>query len=413
MLLTALRRAVLILVASGVFVAAQLTPAGAMTPQPAWRFAASPATTLHRVAVFGTDDRRDLPPAKQSLAAKIGVLTDLSSRSQCTAFCVSESVIATAGHCLFRTRDEVLPDLKNFRFKLHGLPALAAARIAGAQSAASVAHVVSGSMSLSVRPPIAATRDWALVQLDVPACTAGGLKLSQHSAADLTTLAPSQPMYQVGYHRDFPGERLAYGAPCLVSRSFERANWTTIQSDFDNADQLILHSCDTGGASSGSPLLIDGADGPEVVGINVGTYVQSRVMMVNGAVAHRYQAENVANTAVSARAFAAALDTFDHAGFLTARTEMRELQLLMSGIGVFSGPRDGLYGASSRTAIETFERLEGLPVTGLATVELLLTLRATNIAKAVPPAVPVPASIETGSVSGLGLTSSAKRKPVR
>lgn len=413
MLLAALRRAVVKLVASGVVIGGQVTPVCAVSPPPTWRLTAGPATTLHRVAVFGSDDRRDLPPAKQSLASKIGVLTDLGSRSQCTAFCVSETVIATAGHCLFRTRDDERPDLKNFRFRLHGSPASAAARIAGAHSAASVSHIVSGSMSLSVRPPIEATSDWALVQLDVPACTAGGIKISQQSASDLTALAPSQLMYQVGYHRDFPGERLAFGAPCLVSRSFERADWTTIQFDFFNANQLILHSCDTGGASSGSPLLIDGADGPEVVGINVGTYVQSRVLMVNGAVAHRYQAENVANTAVSARAFAAALASLERAEFLTARTGMRELQMLLSGIGVFSGPRDGLYGVSSRTAIETFERLEGLPITGLATIELLQKLRASNVAKAVPPAKPVPTAIETGSVRGLGLTSSAKRKPAR
>ena len=405
-----MRRAVLILGAAGfcASVPSVITPAAG---QPGFNAPyIDVPSAVQRVAVFGSDDRRELPAAYQHLAQKIGVISDLVSRSQCTAFCLSGRVIATAAHCLFRTRDEELPDLRNFRFQLHGRPLASAARIAGAQSSASVAHVAAGSMSLSIRPPIEATKDWALVRLDVPACTAGGLPISQTTVDELASNASAPPVYQAGYHRDFRGERLALGGPCHVSRNFEHAGWKTISGDFSGSDQLILHSCDTGGASSGSPLLIEGANGPEVVGINVGTYVQSRVLMVNGAVAHRYQAENVANTGVSARLLQEALDTLELAQFLTTRTDMRELQLLLSGLGIYSGARDGLYGAASRSAIEAFERLEGRPTTGLATAGLLGRLRAHNVARAPVARAPTQAAIETGSVRGLALTSSAKSK---
>ena len=406
-------RAVLTLLAAGLIVSNALA-AGLAQAQPSPLYSSvAGESAVQRVAVFGIDERRDLPPAYQSLANKIGVLADLRLRSQCTAFCLSENMIATAAHCLFRTRDETRPDLNNFRFWLQGKQASASARIAGTQSAAAVAHVMTGSMSLTVRPPIEATSDWALARLDKPVCGSGGLPISQHTAEELLKPGLAQPLYQVGYHRDFPGERLAFGAPCRVSRSFEHADWKTITADFDHADQLILHSCDTGGASSGSPLLVDGPNGPEVAGINVGTYVQSRILMIDGAVAHRYQAENVANTGVSARAFADLLPAFARAEFLTVRADMRELQSLLAGVGVFSGPRDGLYGEASRTAIETFERLEGRPITGLATAELLRTLRASNVARTLPAHMPAQAIVETGSVRALGLTSSASKKPVR
>lgn len=382
--------------------------------QPSSSHPISNSTTLiQRVAVFGTDDRRDLPPAYQSLARKIGALTDLRTRSQCTAFCLSENVVATAAHCLFRTRNEARPDLRNFRFKLHGQPDTASARILGTQPPASVPQVASGSMSLSIRPPIEATRDWALVRLDAPVCTAGGLAVSQRTAEDLTKETPVQPLYQVGYHRDFPGDRLAFASPCKVSRAFELADWKTITSDFSNPDPLILHSCDTGGASSGSPLLVDGPNGPEVAGINVGTYVQSRILMLNGAVTHRYQSENVANTGVSAAAFQEAWRSFEQTKFLAARADMRELQVLLKGVGVYSGPLSGVFGPPSREAIELFEQVEGRPVTGLATEALLQTLRASKLAKAPGPKVPASKPIETGSVTGIGLTSSAKSKPAR
>lgn len=367
------------------------------------------ATTLVEAAVFGEDDRRDVPPSHQTLINKIGLLTDIKTRSQCTAFCLGPTVIATAAHCLFNTRDRAAPDLGNFRFKTHGRPASASAAIAGVESPALIAHVATGSMSLKVKPPIEATSDWAIVELASPACFAGGLPLSKTTAAELVSQQPSRPVYQVGYHRDFTAGLLAFGSPCRVSRSYAGAGWQTIAADFDKPSELILHSCDTGGASSGSPLLIDGPDGPEVAGINVGTYVQSRVVMISGSIMHRYRSSNVANTAVGTRSFAPALAAISSARFLKTRHDMREVQALLAGAGLFSGPRDGLYGIATHTAITSFERLSGGPVTGFATEELLRALRSSLVATRRSTKPAPGASLETGSVGGRGVTSSAMK----
>lgn len=329
------------------------------------------ARTVQNIAVFGTDDRVPLPQSQHGLEASIGLLYDRRSRSVCTAFCVGEATIATAAHCLYRTSGERPPKLSDFTFRLPGKGAKIATRIAGARTGSAAQHVMAGSTQLSIHPPIDASRDWGLVRLSEPVCKGAALAVSRRPAKDIAKLSAAQRVYHVAFHRDFGNWQLAYGAPCAIRRTFATADWTTISHDFSDAEQIILHTCDTGGASSGSPLLIDGPSGPEVVGINVGTYVQSKVLMQNGEVVHRYKSDTVANTGVSAAAFVDRLEAFAGADILAARETMRELQALLAAHGFYAGPRDGAYGALLRAAIVAFERSEGRPETGLATATLM------------------------------------------
>ena len=115
-----------------------------------------------------------------------------------------------------------------------------------------------------------------------------------------------------------------------MARSFEAAGWRQIERDFAEPEALILHTCDTGGASSGLPMLLDTPDGPEVIGINVGTYEQSKVLMQDGQVKKRLKADMIANTAVASAAFAGRLEVFRAAVILATRGEMRELQGLLA-----------------------------------------------------------------------------------
>ena len=150
--------------------------------------------------------------------------------------------------------------------------------------------------------------------------------------------------------------------------------WRQIERDFTEPEALILHTCDTGGASSGSPMLLDTPDGPEVIGINVGTYEQSKVLMQDGQVKKRLKADTIANTAVASAAFAGRLEAFRQAAILATPGQMRELQGLLAQRQLYGGPVDGNYGAPLKTAIEAYEKAEGLAVTGLATVALLQRL---------------------------------------
>lgn len=327
-------------------------------------------------AVFGSDERVPLPESLQGVGDKIGVLHDPRSHSVCTAFCVARDIVATAAHCLYRTSDVPPLRLTDLLLKLHG--SHTATHIAGTAEGAPETNVIAGSTRLNVHPPIDATRDWALVRLERPVCKGGSLRLSRKPVEEVMRLAEAGRVYNVAYHRDLPKWQPMFESGCAVKRNFEDAEWSTIRRDFNNPDQLLLHTCDTGGASSGSPLLVDGPDGPEVVGINVGTYVQSKVIMLNGEVVHRFKSDDVANTGVNSLAFAASLDALRAADTLLTRHDVRVLQERLAAKGLYKGAPDGTLSAETRIAIEGFERASEIAVTGLATRSLLQTLLGTS-----------------------------------
>jgi protease YdgD len=341
-------------------------------------------------SVFGPDQRVPLPETMRDTGTKIGVFFDSKSQSVCTAFCVAPDVIMTAAHCLYRTSGEQPLRLTDLSFKLNG--ANQTTKIAGATDGVPEANVTSGSIKLSVRPPIDATRDWALVRLTQPACKAGALRISAKPVDEVMKLADKGRVFNVAYHRDLPKWEPMLGTGCTVQRNFADADWPTIKRDFTEPGQLLLHTCDTGAASSGSPLLVDGPQGPEVVGINVGTYVQSKVIMLNGEVLHRFKSDDVANTGVNAQAFAPRVAEFLVAETLTSRLEIRKLQDALAAQALYEGPRDGRYGAALQTAIERYQRAAHMPVNGFATNGVLQALSGESM-------------LITGKISGARTTA--------
>jgi protease YdgD len=338
-------------------------------------FAARPAARVLRpAAVFGVDRRTPLPPRLHDLQEKLGLLFNTRARSVCTAFCVAKDIVATAGHCLHRTAGEHPPQLADFWFARNYDAVRDFAHIAGFATGAAAQHVMSGAESLSIRPPIDAAKDWALVRLSRPACSKGALELAVLAGEQIIKEAEARRVFHVSYHRDFTPWKLAYCRDCTVARNFEGADWATIARDFINPTALILHTCATGGASSGSPVLLETPTGPAVIGINIGTYLQSKVVMQAGQVTRRLKADVVANTAVSSAAFAAQLEIFRGATILATGAQIRELQTRLRQRGLFTGRVDGTYGAALHAAIEAHERAAGLPVTGLATAALLQAL---------------------------------------
>jgi hypothetical protein len=326
------------------------------------------------VAVFGADERVLLPRAYRSLKDKMGLLFNPRSHMVCTAFCVTPDTVATAGHCLFRIAGENAPRISDFWFARNYDAVRDYARVAGHTTGAASQHVLSGAATLNMRPPIDATKDWALVRLERAICTLGVLPLRPMSTEQIIEAASAKQVFQVSYHRDFTPWKLALGKPCTVARNFDDVEWKTIAEDFSDPDSLLLHTCDTGGASSGSPLLLDTDKGPEVIGINVGTYVQSKVETLDGEVVHRFKSETVANTGVNASAFASKLEVFRRANILDTAAEIRELQRALKQQQFYNGPMDGSYSPGLRDAIEAFEKAQGLTVTGLATHALLKRL---------------------------------------
>ena len=391
--------------------AAPLAPGAGFDPS----LAQAGTRPVQNIAVFGPDDRVVLPADKAGLSRSVGLLYDDRSHSVCTAFCVADDIVATAGHCLYRTEGERPLRLSGVEFRLQPRnEAPTRTRIAGRKDNAQPQNVAAGSQQLRVRPPIDAAQDWAFMRLETPACKGRVLPISRYPAQALIKLSAAQKIYQVGYHRDFGNWDLALGLPCAVRKSFDGADWKVIARDFVDAEHVILHTCDTGGASSGSPMLIDGARGPEVVGINVGTYLQSRVLTQNGEVVHRYKSETVANTAVSSGAFLPTLEALTRAEILEARASLVRLQKLLNAEGLYAGALDGTYGPQLNQAVRAFERADGRAETGLATVALLKRLSARDAARrGGPPGSQPPLAIETGSVGSHNLSRGEALLPAR
>ena len=321
-------------------------------------------------AIFGQDDRVPVPSELQGVQETVGLLYNGKAQIVCTAFCVAPDIVATAAHCLFRTAEDRPPPLNDFVFSRSRRQADGVSRIGGAGRSVSQ-HVVSGNMQIRVRPPIDAANDWALIRLASPACDRGVLPVKSISNEEIARAATAGRVFQLSYHRDYPDWQLAYSRSCEAGQPFGDVTTAMIARDFTNPQALILHRCDTGGASSGSPLLMDSADGPVVVGINVGTYVLSRTLVRDTGAAQRLRQDVIANTAVNATVFQPLIAALREARLLEAPGEIRRLQSMLGGLHHYEGPIDGAYGAKLRAAIQDFELAQGLPVTGLASRELL------------------------------------------
>lgn len=334
----------------------------------------APVPRLRLAAVFGSDDRAPVPSRYRDLESRIGLLYNSRARTLCTAFCVAPGVVATAAHCLFRRTERGSQPLSGFWFEIRKKRRTIQSRISGVTRRAARQNILAGTVNLRVRPPIDAANDWALVRLQNPICRGKVLPVRDLTVGFLETSAIAGRIFQVSYHRDYRKWQLAFSSPCQIRRQYRELPWRQITQEFRDPQNLILHKCDTAGASSGSPLLLDAPGGPYAVGINVGTYVQSRVPLRNSQSSTGQNARMIANTGVNARAFAKFIPRIQHANVLVSLNEMSQVQSRLRELNLYGGPVDGLFGNMTRTAIKAFERSRRLPQMGLPTFELLRRL---------------------------------------
>ncbi|MEQ1652089.1 MAG: trypsin-like peptidase domain-containing protein [Hyphomicrobium sp.] len=341
-------------------------------------------------AVFGSDTRTRLTSADTALRAQIGTLASSQSGAFCTAFCVADDLIATASHCLFGTTASPGPRLKDLTFKPGSARgAEPGTPLAGRATANQSQSVTSGTRQLAVLPPIGAVDDWAVARLDQPVCRGAHLALTNLAGGAIREHAARGHVYQIAVHADLADTDLRRAAPCAIEKTFAKADATTIARDFTAADAILFHTCDTGGGSSGSPLLIDTANGPEVVGINVGTYVLSRNVSTAHDTSAQPAAEAIANTAIDIAALQRAVTDLSQRNLLTLPTEVRALKSRLHSKGLFHGPETGIVTGDLRAAIARFEEVSGRPVTGLVRRALLAEIDAWYV-EATPSLAPLP-----------------------
>ena len=332
-------------------------------------------------AIFGADDRNEVPEQYGALEGKIGMLYEQSTQTLCTAFCVAKGIVATAAHCLFQPKNNKLPNLNEVAFRLSYGKTYQTSGISGRHTPFTKNNIAVGTTSFNNEPPLSAPKDWALVKLERPICRFGALKVEARPVADLIEKAKEKKVFQVAYHWDYKHWQLAYSMPCTVSRDFDQIKWRFIKQHFVNFHELVLHNCDTGGASSGSPILMDSGspEGPIAVAINVGTYTRTRILLREGRIIKRLKPDIIANTGVNGTAFNTVIQSLENAELLTSSEEMLKLQSELNLRGLYVGTLDGQLGRGTRNAILKFEDSQGLMATGLPTKDLLRRLEEDRI----------------------------------
>jgi protease YdgD len=325
------------------------------------------------VAVFGDDDRRDLPEELGALEGKIGMLYEQSTQTLCTAFCVSKDIVATAAHCLFQPKNGSLPNLAEVTFRLNYGTTQQHAGIYARRTPFAKHFIAVGTTAFNNEPPLSAPRDWALVKLESPICRFGALKVESRPVSELIEKSKQNKIFHVAYHWDYKHWQLAYSRPCRIQLDYDQIKWRLIKKHFIDYDQLLLHTCDTGGASSGSPILLqeNPSVAPIVIAINVGTYTRTRILLRQGEVVKKLNPDIIANTGVNGSAFEYVISELENNAFITDREDMVRLQTQLQERGLYVGAIDGELGRGTRSAIVNFETSVGLKPTGLPTLSLL------------------------------------------
>lgn len=295
---------------------------------------AAPLTNA-TAGVFGNDERRPIAGQDQKTANYVGLLKTDTTNSICTAVCLSNDIIATAGHCISPSQADASTDLKSVKFRPFSEKLRQHAPIAGA-AIDNVNHsIISGNRSLRVTPPISAAHDWSLIKLDRPICRSGGLPLlaSKPGSRD--------HMIQIAFHHDLGQDHLFRGAPCTALDPSEQKQLNRVEQDFVNAHQLLFHHCDAEVGSSGSPLLTQVANHPAIAAINVGTYYlasRAATAAARDEDDNPVNAEAVANTAIAAHILQMPLAELSARQPLSSKKEIARLSDALTALGYIAGP---------------------------------------------------------------------------
>ncbi|MEM8877160.1 MAG: trypsin-like peptidase domain-containing protein [Pseudomonadota bacterium] len=342
-------------------------------------------------SIFGDDDRTPLEGSGISLARGIGFIHDRDAKYTCTAFCVSDSLVATNAHCVLR-RDMTRAKVKLSRVRFNMLDtSLARQSSTGTPERRTITTTTALETSLSGQPALALFHgdfvpnrnssrvydDWAIAKLRSPFCKGRALDLLAIDPTELQAQATKDSVFMIGYH----GGRFEQGhlrsSDCGINDINHRKFLSSQRRAFANSPDLLLHHCDMEKGASGSPIFLQTPRGPSVVAVNSG-YVERRqyrtTQRSGGRTRQKLLWQYTANTAVLTRAFVSGLQRFERESLLETEDQFRRVQQLLKDKGYYAGPIDAIYGPGTRRAIFRHEEERGWAKLGTPTLELLTDL---------------------------------------
>ena len=331
------------------------------------------------VAIFGKDNRTPVPKRYQGLKDAVGLLRTRGGRStnECNAFCVSHDVIATSAHCLFfPVRTGHRPSLSSLTFHKGNGSRRKPTPIAGLRDRSYHWNVIAGATYVSDADNWIIAHDWALVKLAKPICGDDVLPvIAKEKWTDLFNDVLNARIFIIFHNRRGRRVRLQYAADCKApDNPLELGlQWVAIDLGSSDPQHLIPHRCDFKRGASGSPLLLETANGTAAIGINA---AESDFKALSNSLGEGVARQLSANFAVSSGAFREQIALMRDLPKPLGEPELERVQTLLKANGDYAGEIDGEYGNLTRQAILDFERHHELLPTGRPTKALLKALES-------------------------------------
>lgn len=201
---------------------------------------------------FGHDDRKPVDDISRAPWEAIGQL-ETESGNLCSATLISAHLALTAGHCLLAPPGKLdkpvalrfISGVSGWRYEIHDIEVRVDSALGKKLKADGDGWIV---------PPAAAPYDFGLVILRNPPSGITPVPLFAGSRSELTAALKNadRKVTQAGYPEDHLDTLYSHGN-CLVTGWAQRS--------------VLSHQCDTLPGDSGSPLLLNTADGWQLIAV--------------------------------------------------------------------------------------------------------------------------------------------------
>lgn len=332
---------------------------------------------VHRVHVFGKDDRIELPEKYKHLREKIGLLHNSTTNYGCTATCVAPDVILTAAHCVLKAaKKKRFADTTGLKFYLWSskVPDMRIRTDALYSNDLIPRNVVAGYPISKIFRGSDFKQDWAYIKLRRKICGENALPLKPITNVEIAKAAKAGKIFEVGFHgdREF-GKKLLFTNKCKI----KGINIKKKRQKSPKVFSPIRHLCDLFQGASGAPMMLETGSELSIVGINVAEFHQQRYLKRGRKIVKRYRKKPLYNLAVNVSNFSEYLPLLSWITIPAYEFRLIEIQKMLKEGKFYSGKLDGIFGPATWRAIRKFEKAEKNTVLGLPSIEVFFALKGT------------------------------------